>query len=115
MLDMWRATFAEAIGTAAQNKQSGVRCTYWIDKHHTPCGGTHSWEDHKAALQKFAPPKGKGNSSDKGKGKGKCKDQAHSLTECPKEDQTGEDGECAKTVINVQVDNTDQVTIDAGK
>ena len=84
---------AEANGTAAQNKQSGVRCTYWIDKHHIPCGGTHSWEDHKAALQKFAPPKGKGNPTDKGgkaKGKGKGKDQAHSLTEGQQEGQADE-------------------------
>ena len=77
---------AETNGTAAYNKQNGVRCTYWVDKHHTQCGGTHTWEDHKAALLKFAPPKGKGNSSEKGgkakgKGKGKGKDQAHALTE----------------------------------
>ena len=85
---------AEANGTAAQNKQSGVRCSYWIDKQRTPCGGSHSWEDHKAALLKFGPPKGKGNPSDKGgkgKGKGKGKEQAHSLTEDPKEGQPAED------------------------
>ena len=56
----------------------------WIDKQRTPCGGTHSWEDHKAALIKFGPPKGKGYPADKGgKGKGKGKggkDQDHSLT-----------------------------------
>ena len=77
---------AEANGTAAQNKANGVRCTYWIDKAHTPCGGTHTWEDHKAALLKFAPPKGKGSPDGKGgkakgKGKGKSKDKTHSLTE----------------------------------
>ena len=81
---------AEANGTAAQNKQTGVRCTYWIDKARTPCGGTHSWEDHRAALLKFAPPKGKGKPSEKGKGKGKGKDQSHSLTEPPKEGEAGE-------------------------
>ena len=86
---------AEANGTAAQNKQNGVRCNYWIDKQRTPCGGTHSWEDHKAALIKFGPPKGKGYPADKGgKGKGKGKggkDQNHALTEGPKEGQADED------------------------
>ena len=67
-----------------------------IDKHHTPCGGSHTWEDHKAALQKFGPPKGKGNSNEKGgkakgKGKGKGKDKAHSLTEGQQEGQVDED------------------------
>ena len=81
---------AEANGTAAHNKQTGVRCTYWIDKAHTPCGGTHSWEDHRAALQKFAPPKGKGKSSEKGKGKGKGKDRSHEFTEPEKEGETDE-------------------------
>ena len=83
---------AEVNGTATQNKQSGVRCTYWIDKNRTPCGGSHAWEDHKAALLKFAPQsvKGKGKSAEKGgkcKGKGKGKDQAHSLTEGQNEGQ----------------------------
>ena len=85
---------AEANGNAAQNKQSGVRCSYWIDKHRTPCGGTHTWEDHKAALAKFAPPKGKGGSTDKGgksKGKGKHKDSSHALTEDQPEGQVNED------------------------
>ena len=84
---------AEANGMAAQNKQNGVRCTYWIDKHHTPCGGSHTWEDHKATLQKFGPPgKGKGSPGQKGgkakgKGKGKGEDEARSLTEGQQEGQ----------------------------
>ena len=51
-------------------------------------------EFSKAAILKFAPPKGKGNPSDKGgkgKGKGKGKDQTHTLTEGPKEGQPAED------------------------
>ena len=86
--------FAEANGTAAHNKQAGVRCTYWIDKNKAPCGGTHSWEDHEAALIKFAPTsKGKGKTSEKGKGEGKGKgdDQTHSLTEPSTEERPTED------------------------
>ena len=85
---------AEANGTAAQNKQKGVHCTYWVDKQKTPCGGTHSWEDHRAALQKFVPPKGKGSPSGKGgkaKGKGKSKDKSHAFVEGQSDDQVAED------------------------
>ena len=46
-------TIAEQNGTAEANKRSGVKCTHWVDKNKTECGGSHSFEDHKAALAKF--------------------------------------------------------------
>ena len=81
-------TIAEQNGTAEANKRSGVRCTHWVDKNKTECGGSHSFEDHKAALAKFRKErdkgkgKGKGKDKDSGKGKeGKGKDKMQGLTE----------------------------------
>ena len=50
----------------------------------------HSWDDHRAALQKFAPPKSKGKSSEKGKGEGTGKGRSHEFTEPEKEGETDE-------------------------
>ena len=40
---------AEANGTAEANKKNNVKCTHWVDSKKTECGGSHSFEDHKAA------------------------------------------------------------------
>ena len=45
-------TFAESNGTAEANKRNNTKCTHWVDKNKTECGGSHSFEDHKAALAK---------------------------------------------------------------
>ena len=65
-------TVAEANGTAESNKKHKVRCTYWIDSNKNECGGSHSFEDHKAALAQFRPKgKGGGKRKEKDSGKGK--------------------------------------------
>ena len=33
-------TVAEANGTAEANKRTGARCTHWVDKDKTECGGS---------------------------------------------------------------------------
>ena len=79
-------TVAEANGTAEANKRNNTKCTHWIDKHKTECGGSHSFEDHKVALTKFrdinkkGKGKGKGKEGRKGK-KGKGKDKFHEFAE----------------------------------
>ena len=57
-------TVAEQNGTSEANKKSGIKCTHWVDRNKTECGGSHSFEDHEAALAKFRP---------KGKGEGKAR------------------------------------------
>ena len=65
----------------------------WVDAKKTECGGSHSWEEHKIALQRWGPKKdggkgGKGDSKGKkgkegkgGKEGGKGKDKLHEMTE----------------------------------
>ena len=66
-------TFAEENGTAEANRVNNTKCTHWVDKDKTECGGSHSFEDHKDALAKFRKPKGKGKGDDKGEEDGKGK------------------------------------------
>ena len=42
-------TVAEENGTAEANLEAETRCTHWVDRNRTECGGSHSFEDHKAA------------------------------------------------------------------
>merc|ERR1712048_491922 len=79
-------TIAEATGTAEANKRNNTTCTHWVDRNKTECGGSHSFEDHKAALAKFRKANQKGNGKGKGKEggkgkKGKGKDKFHELAE----------------------------------
>ena len=62
-------TVAEERGTAEANKANNTKCTYWVDKDKTQCGGSHSFEDHKEALSKFRKPKGDEKGNEKGKRK----------------------------------------------
>ena len=39
-------TIAEVNGTAEANKRTNIKCTHWVDKNKTECGGSHSFEDH---------------------------------------------------------------------
>jgi len=68
---------AEAMGTSEANKRKGAKCTMWINDKKEPCGGSHTWEDHKAALEKHdlrpldaRKPKGGGKGEGRGKGQG---------------------------------------------
>ena len=51
--DKCPTTLAITNGTHDANKRNNTRCTHWVDKNKTECGGDHSFEDHKAALAKF--------------------------------------------------------------